>query len=132
MVTTSAPPTLTPSADSNDAAGIARIDFDLKYGVAAKDYDGMVTRGELSPLKAALFKAHDAAKEVIETIDYLKARELRMKQTTGASRQVRANDSDSTEMRVFYFGLLSLVVVVAAAVAQAAHMRGHLRRLKVT
>ena len=61
----------------------SRVDFDLRVGVDAEDYDSIAVAEELSPLEVELRKLEDASVALNKHMNYMRKREAAMRNTNG-------------------------------------------------
>ncbi|PKI84828.1 vesicle coat component [Malassezia vespertilionis] len=96
---------------------ISDIDLDVQLGGDAIDYNAIANQESLSGMETELRKLANTADEILEEMEYLKARELRLSATNA-----------STLRRVHGFAWFSLFAVVVLGAWQAYHLRGFFKR----
>ncbi|SPO26836.1 related to ERV25 - component of the COPII-coated vesicles [Ustilago trichophora] len=93
------------------------IDLDVDIGADAVDYNAIANQESLSGLETEMRKLEAVANEIVNEMEYLKKRELRM-----------ADTNLSTNMRVTNFAILTLMALVALGIWQVFHLRGFFKR----
>ncbi|EST04909.1 hypothetical protein PSEUBRA_005705 [Kalmanozyma brasiliensis GHG001] len=93
------------------------VDLDVDIGADAVDYNAIANQESLSGLETEMRKLEAVANEIVNEMEYLKKRELRM-----------ADTNLSTNMRVTNFAILTLVALLALGVWQVFHLRGFFKR----
>ncbi|KAJ1024035.1 hypothetical protein NDA13_004865 [Ustilago tritici] len=96
---------------------VMTIDLDVDIGADAVDYNAIANQESLSGLETEVRKLEAVANEIVNEMEYLKKRELRM-----------ADTNLSTNMRVTNFAILTLVALVALGVWQVFHLRNFFKR----
>ncbi|KAJ3423542.1 transmembrane emp24 domain-containing protein [Anaeramoeba flamelloides] len=87
------------------SASTQRIEFEFKMGSEARDYSDIATKEHLNPLETEIRKMQDLVLEIHEEILYSKNREEAMR-----------NTNESTNARVLWFSILSIIVLVGTGV----------------
>ncbi|WFD34642.1 vesicle coat component [Malassezia cuniculi] len=95
----------------------AIVDLDVQLGGDAVDYNAIANQESLSGMETELRKLLTVADEILEQMDYMKRREMRMTKT-----------NDSTLGRVHSFAWISVVAIVALGVWQVFHLRDFFKR----
>lgn len=62
---------------------LTTIDLDVDIGADAVDYNAIANQESLSGLETEMRKLEGVAKEVVEEMEYLKKREMKMRDTNG-------------------------------------------------
>lgn len=93
------------------------IDLDVDIGADAVDYNAIANQESLSGLETEMRKLEAVANEIVNEMEYLKKRELRM-----------ADTNLSTNMRVTNFAVLTLIALIGLGVWQVFHLRGFFKR----
>ncbi|KAJ1018818.1 hypothetical protein NDA16_004623 [Ustilago loliicola] len=96
---------------------VVTIDLDVDIGADAVDYNAIANQESLSGLETEVRKLEAVANEIVNEMEYLKKRELRM-----------ADTNLSTNMRVTNFAILTLMALVALGVWQVFHLRNFFKR----
>lgn len=114
------------------------VDLDVDIGADAVDYNAIANQESLSGLETEMRKLESVATEIMNEMDYLKKRELRMRDTNRKSpppipRMPPYIHSSppltvSTNMRVSNFAILTLFALVALGTWQIFHLRGFFKR----
>ncbi|KAK0567412.1 vesicle coat component [Tilletia horrida] len=93
------------------------IDLDVDIGAEAVDYNAIANQESLSGLETEMRKLEGVAREVLDEMEYLKKREMKMRDT-----------NELTNQRVQNFAWLTLVALVALGVWQIIHLRSFFKR----
>lgn len=93
------------------------VDLDVDIGADAVDYNAIANQESLSGLETEVRKLEAVANEIVNEMEYLKKRELRM-----------ADTNMSTNMRVTNFAVLTLFALIGLGVWQVFHLRGFFKR----
>ncbi|PWZ00338.1 endoplasmic reticulum vesicle protein 25 [Testicularia cyperi] len=93
------------------------VDLDVDIGADAVDYNAIANQESLSGLETEMRKLESVANEIMNEMDYLKKRELRMRDT-----------NMSTNMRVSNFAILTILALVVLGTWQVFHLRGFFKR----
>ncbi|ETS59921.1 hypothetical protein PaG_05894 [Moesziomyces aphidis] len=101
----------------SSTAPVVTIDLDVDIGADAVDYNAIANQESLSGLETEMRKLEAVANEIVNEMEYLKKRELRM-----------ADTNLSTNMRVTNFAILTLVALIALGFWQVFHLRGFFKR----
>ena len=118
------------------------IDLDVDIGADAVDYNAIANQESLSGLETEVRKLEAVANEIVNEMEYLKKRELRMADTnrkypTPHFPSVKKKSepyssisflSVSTNMRVTNFAILTLIALIALGIWQVFHLRGFFKR----
>jgi len=92
----------------------------INTGVAAKDYAEVAKKENLDPLALELRKIEDAAERVKDEMMYMKTREEEMRDT-----------NESSNSRVVWLTVLTMVILVATAVFQILYLRRYFQVKKL-
>ncbi|GAC99208.1 Emp24/gp25L/p24 membrane trafficking protein [Pseudozyma hubeiensis SY62] len=109
--------TQTGRSGSSGQVPVVTIDLDVDIGADAVDYNAIANQESLSGLETELRKLEAVANEIVNEMEYLKKRELRM-----------ADTNLSTNMRVTNFAIVTLLALIALGVWQVFHLRGFFKR----
>lgn len=124
----------------SSTAPVVTIDLDVDIGADAVDYNAIANQESLSGLETEMRKLEAVANEIVNEMEYLKKRELRMADTNRKSRtspERLAENAEltpepgiavSTNMRVTNFAILTLVALIALGFWQVFHLRGFFKR----
>lgn len=93
------------------------IDIDVQLGGDAVDYNAIANQESLSGMETELRKLLTISDEILQQMDHMKQRELRLSKT-----------NDSTLGRVHSFTWVAVLAVVALGVWQVVHLRGFFKR----
>ncbi|KAI4314127.1 hypothetical protein L6164_027063 [Bauhinia variegata] len=96
------------------------IDFDWKTGVAAKDWSSVAKKGQIDVMELELKKMYETVSSIHDEMFYLREREEEMQDL-----------NRTTESRMFWFGLLSLVVCLSVASLQLWHLKNFFEKKKL-
>lgn len=93
------------------------VELDMDIGADAIDYNAIQETESLKPVEVELRKITDLTQEVMDTLEYLRQRELMMR-----------NTNESTNDRVKYFAVLSICVLVGLGAWQSWYMKNFFQR----
>eukprot|EP00164_Ancoracysta_twista_P016169 GFYU01027006.1.p1 GENE.GFYU01027006.1~~GFYU01027006.1.p1 ORF type:complete len:216 (+),score=50.44 GFYU01027006.1:42-650(+) len=88
------------------------INFSLKTGVDAKDFSKVAKKDNLKPLEVELLKMEETVDEINDEMHYMRSREALMR-----------NTNESTNARVLWFSLFSMVVLLGLGFWQIYHLK---------
>lgn len=92
------------------------IELDIDIGADAKDWSAIQAGEKLKPVEAELRRISETAKEIVDEMDYLRSREMKLRDT-----------NESTNERVKWFAFLSMGLLVALGVWQIVYLRAYFR-----
>lgn len=92
------------------------IELDVDIGADAKDWSAIQAGEKLKPVEAELKRLSEIADEVVEEMDYLRTREMKLRDT-----------NESTNERVKWFALGTMGMLVALGVWQVVYLRAYFR-----
>ena len=92
------------------------IELDIDIGADAKDWNAIQAGEKLKPVEAELKRISEVAKEVVEEMDFLRGREMKLRDT-----------NESTNERVKWFALGTMGMLVALGVWQVVYLRAYFR-----
>lgn len=95
---------------------IRSIELDIDIGADAKDWSAIQAGEKLKPVEAELRRISESAKEVVDEMDYLRSREMRLRDT-----------NESTNERVKWFAIGTMGMLVALGVWQIVYLRAYFR-----
>jgi hypothetical protein len=93
-------------------SGDNSITFDLKYGVAAKDYSEVAKTKDLKPMELNLLKLEEKSKEIYHLMTYAASHE-----------QVFENQYDTISSKVAFFSIILVVVMIVVGVFQTFYLK---------
>ncbi|OSX61164.1 hypothetical protein POSPLADRAFT_1047423 [Postia placenta MAD-698-R-SB12] len=93
------------------------IDLDIDIGADAVDYNAIANQESLSGLETEMRKLEGVVKEVVDELDYLKAREERFQST-----------NMSTNVRVQSFAWFTIFSLIGLGLWQIFHLRAFFKR----
>lgn len=96
------------------------VDFDWKTGVAAKDWGEVAKKGSIDVMELELKKLMDTVNSIHEEMFYLRDREEEMQAL-----------NRTTNSRMFWLSLLSLLVCLSVAGLQVWHLKTFFERKKL-
>ncbi|OXA42655.1 Transmembrane emp24 domain-containing protein bai [Folsomia candida] len=91
-----------------------------KHGVEAKNYEGFDEAAKLKPLELELKRLEDLSQSIVEDFGYMKAREEEMRDT-----------NESTNSRVLYFSIFSMLCLLGLATWQVLYLRQYFKQKKL-
>lgn len=92
------------------------VELDVESGAAARDWNILQTAEKLRPVEVELKKIEEMAREIAVELQYLKAREERMRDT-----------NESTNSRVKWFSTLIIMSLVGLGVWQIQYLRHYFK-----
>lgn len=96
------------------------VEFDWKTGVAAKDWSNVMKKGKIDVMELELRKLMDTVQSIHDEMFYLREREEEMQDL-----------NRTTNTRMAWFGLLSLVICLSVASLQLWHLKSFFERKKL-
>jgi hypothetical protein len=110
-----------PTPGSTVPAGSKRrIDFDLRVGLGAKDYEDIAKKEHLEPLQLEFRKMEDLLDVLNGQLQYLRTRDFEARDT-----------SEATNARVVWLSVLSTTVLVILGIVQIYSFYAYLKHKKV-
>lgn len=88
------------------------VNFDLKYGVAAKDFSEVAKTKDLKPMEINLLKLEEKSKEIYHLMSYAASHE-----------QVFENQYDVISSKVAFFSILLVVVMIFVGLFQTFYLK---------
>ncbi|KAK9728632.1 vesicle coat component [Basidiobolus ranarum] len=88
------------------------IEFHFDVGAEAVDYSAVAKAEKLKPMEVELYKLEKLLTEVVEEMEYLRHREARRRDT-----------NESTNERVKWFSIFSMVVLVSLGIWQIFYLK---------
>ena len=92
------------------------VELDIDIGADAKDWSAIQAGEKLKPVEAELRRISEVAKEVVDEMDFLRGREMRLRDT-----------NESTNERVKWFALGTMGMLVALGVWQVVYLRAYFK-----
>lgn len=96
------------------------IELTMKRGVEAKNYDDIAKTEKLKPLEVELRRLEDLSESIVSAFAYMKTRESEMRDT-----------NESTNSRVLYFSIFSMLCLVGLATWQVLYLRKFFKSKKL-
>ncbi|KAI1814000.1 emp24/gp25L/p24 family/GOLD-domain-containing protein [Poronia punctata] len=95
---------------------VRHIELDIDIGADAKDWSAIQATEKLRPVEMELRRVEEMIQEVVTEMDYLRAREQKLRDT-----------NESTNTRVKWFGIGTTSLLVALWVWQIMYLRAYFR-----
>lgn len=92
------------------------VELDIDIGADAKDWSAIQAGEKLKPVEAELRRLSESAKELVDEMDYLRSREMKLRDT-----------NESTNERVKWFAIGTMGMLVALGVWQVVYLRAYFR-----
>lgn len=92
------------------------IDLEVEIGAAARDWNAVQAAERLAPAEVELRRISDTAEEIKDSLDYLRSREERLRDT-----------NESTNSRVKKYFVLIFLSFIALGVWQITYLRAYFR-----
>merc|ERR1739838_416966 len=92
----------------------------MKHGVEAKNYDDLAKAEKLKPMELELRRLEDLSEAIVNDFAYMRAREEEMRDT-----------NESTNSRVFYFSIFSMLCLLGLACAQVLYLKKYFKSKKL-
>lgn len=96
------------------------VHIEMKHGIEAKNYDQVASVSKLKPLELELQKLEDLSASIVEDFEYMKKREQSMRDT-----------NESTNARIFYLSIFSMLCLLGLAVWQIIYLRQFFKAKKL-
>lgn len=96
------------------------IRLDIKTGVEAKSYDNLAEATKLKPMEIELKRLEELSDAIVQDFVYMKEREEEMR-----------NTNESTNNRVFYLSIFSIIVLIGLAAWQILYLRQYFKSKKL-
>lgn len=111
----------------------------MKHGVEAKSYDDIAKAEKLKPLEVELRRLEDLSDSIVNDFAYMRQREEEMRGTNGKlacyftrySLIIIYYVSESTNNRVLYLSIFSMLVLLALALWQVLYLRRYFKAKKL-
>ncbi|KAK5117049.1 vesicle coat component [Meristemomyces frigidus] len=95
---------------------IRHIELDIDIGADAKDWSAIQAGEKLKPVEAELRRLSESAKEVADEMDYLRTREIKLRDT-----------NESTNERVKWFAIGTMGMLILLGGWQIVYLRAYFR-----
>jgi hypothetical protein len=92
------------------------VELDIDIGADAKDWNAISAADKLKPVEAELRRIEETVGEIVTEMDYLRAREQKLRDT-----------NESTNERVKWFALGTMGMLVALGAWQVVYLRAYFR-----
>ncbi|XP_071486902.1 transmembrane emp24 domain-containing protein 10-like [Diadema setosum] len=92
----------------------------VKHGVEAKSYEDLAKSEKLKPMEIELRRLEDLSEAIVNDFGYMKKREEEMRDT-----------NESTNSRVLYFSIFSMVCLMSLATWQVFYLRRYFKSKKL-
>jgi hypothetical protein len=92
------------------------IELDIDIGADAKDWSAIQADEKLKPIEAELRRVEEVVTEIVNEMDYLRAREVKLRDT-----------NESTNERVKFFAVGTMGILVALGGWQIVYLRAYFR-----
>lgn len=96
------------------------VELTIKMGLEAKNYETLGEAARLKPLEVELKRLEDLSEAIVQDFAYMRQREEEMRDT-----------NESTNSRVLYFSLLSMLCLIALATWQVLYLRRFFKAKKL-
>ncbi|KAF1911084.1 emp24/gp25L/p24 family/GOLD-domain-containing protein [Ampelomyces quisqualis] len=98
------------------AASSRHVELDIDIGADAKDWNTISANEKLKPVEAELRRIEETVGEIVTEMDYLRAREQKLRDT-----------NESTNERVKWFALGTMGMLVGLGAWQVVYLRAYFR-----
>lgn len=92
------------------------VEVDIEAGSAARDWNAIQAAEKLKPVEVELRKIEELTAEIVHELEYLKAREERLRDT-----------NESTNRRVQNFSFVTIIALLALGVWQITYLRNYFK-----
>jgi len=96
------------------------VELTIKMGLEAKNYETLGEAARLKPLEVELKRLEDLSEAIVQDFAYMRQREEEMRDT-----------NESTNSRVLYFSVLSMLCLIALATWQVLYLRRFFKAKKL-
>ncbi|XP_057381852.1 transmembrane emp24 domain-containing protein bai-like [Daphnia carinata] len=96
------------------------VEVTIKMGLEAKNYETLGEAARLKPLEVELKRLEDLSEAIVQDFAYMRQREEEMRDT-----------NESTNSRVLYFSVFSMLCLVALATWQVLYLRRFFKAKKL-
>ncbi|KAI5359488.1 putative transmembrane emp24 domain-containing protein [Septoria linicola] len=98
------------------STGSRHVELDIDIGADAKDWSAIQAGEKLKPVEAELRRISEVAKEIVDELDYLRGREMKLRDT-----------NESTNERVKWFAIGTMGMLMALGIWQIVYLRAYFR-----
>lgn len=95
---------------------VRHVELDIDIGADAKDWSAIQATEKLRPVEADLRRYEEMIQEIVTEMDYLRAREQKLRDT-----------NESTNTRVKWFGIGTTTLLIALWGWQIMYLRAYFR-----
>jgi len=99
---------------------VKEVKLTVRHGTEAKDYENLAKVEKLKPLEIELRRLEDLSEDIVSDFTYMKDREQEMRDT-----------NESTNSKVLYFSIFSMVCLMGLAVWQVLYLRRYFKAKKL-
>jgi len=92
------------------------VELDIDIGADAKDWNAVAAEDKLKPVEAELRRIEETVGEIVTEMDYLRAREQKLRDT-----------NESTNERVKWFALCTMGMLLGLGAWQVVYLRAYFR-----
>lgn len=96
------------------------VSLNMKHGVEAKNYEDIAKAEKLKPLEVELRRLEDLSDQIVKDFSFMRQREEEMR-----------NTNESTNSRVLYLSIFSMLCLLALAVWQVMFLRNYFKSKKL-
>ena len=104
------------SGGSGDNNAFRSVELDIDIGADAKDWSAIQAGEKLRPVEAELRRVGEVAQEVVGELEYLRTREMALRDT-----------NESTNERVKWFSIGTMGMLVGLGIWQIIYLRAYFR-----
>ncbi|KAJ4320651.1 vesicle coat component [Neodidymelliopsis sp. IMI 364377] len=98
------------------ASGPRHVELDIDIGADAKDWSAIQASDKLKPVEAELRRVEEVVGEIVTEMDYLRAREQKLRDT-----------NESTNERVKWFAFSTMGMLIGLGAWQVVYLRAYFR-----
>ena len=95
---------------------VRHVELDVDIGADAKDWSAIQAGEKLKPIETELRRLEAVVAEVVDEMDYLRAREQKLRDT-----------NESTNERVKWFAIVTMSTLIALGAWQVVYLRAYFR-----
>ncbi|XGW05246.1 hypothetical protein V3C99_015991 [Haemonchus contortus] len=96
------------------------VSLKMKHGVEAKNYEDLAKAEQLKPLEVELRRLEDLSDQIVKDFAFMRQREEEMR-----------NTNESTNSRVLYLSIFSMLCLLALAIWQVMFLRNYFKAKKL-
>jgi hypothetical protein len=105
---------------NSQASDTIEFDFSMTTGVDSKDYSALITKDNMRPAEAQAVKVIDMVKQLKDELTNLVQSEAELKA-----------QNDSIEGRVYYFGIIAIIVMAVTTFVQIQYLKNFFKHKKI-